>query len=86
MAYLRGNPYIWGDDEGLHIWQSDPCNVQFMYASGWAADQSGVHLAAVYLPNKTFDDLVVRRYAEMTEKQRRKAERRVGLAPAKGGR
>jgi len=77
MAYLRGKTYIWADDGGLHLWQALPPNTEFMEMSGWAETNHDEPRASVYLPNRVFDDLVLRRYDEMTEHERTRVRRRI---------
>jgi hypothetical protein len=76
MSYMRGKPfYIWPSSDALHIWQSGNQYIEFMEVSGWRED-AGDQATSVAIPHKTFDELVVMRYAEMTPKERSNAERR----------
>ena len=75
IAYTRGNTYAWPSEDRLHIWTATHADPHAR-TSGWAHGRDPATIASVAIPHKTFDELVVMRYAEMTPKERKSAERR----------
>ena len=58
MAYLRGDYYIWGDGENIHIGIKEEAN-------GGAEGGSKYGYSGVYLPYEVLDEYVVMRFAEL---------------------
>ena len=62
MAYLRGEYYIWGDGDNIHI---DIKNEAVGGAEGGAARGEDFDYSGVYLPYEVLDEYVVMRLAEL---------------------
>jgi hypothetical protein len=78
MSYTRGAIYIWSSDCSTHVWVANP-EPDLSYAeSGWGASwaEEGRHLNGVCVPQDVLDELVVMRYAEMTDAERGAATQR----------
>ena len=58
MAYLRGDYYIWGDGENIHIGIKEE-------ASGGAEGGPDYGYSGLFLPYEALDEYVVMRFAEM---------------------
>lgn len=61
MAYMRGDPYIWGDKEDLHIWSAVAAE-DVSDAEMFADSPSAV---GVRLPHATADAIALMRVAEL---------------------
>lgn len=83
MAYLRGDTYVWADTEGLHIWQRNPPNDDYMRESGWAEEQPDATLAAVHIDNATLRKImpVLARtdWSDIPDDEERAVERAGGI-------
>ena len=61
MAYLRGDYYIWGDGEDIHVWIGEA-------ATGGGEGgprEDGYAYDGIYLPYEVLDVYVVMRFAEL---------------------
>jgi len=58
MAYLRGNYYIWGDGDNIHIGVKEG-------AIGGAEGGPECEISGVFLPYEVLDQYVVMRFAEI---------------------
>lgn len=70
MSYLRGDQYIWSDDERLHIWVAD--GYDGWDAAGWAdgvgaSKESGSGASGVGVSKEIMDAFVMMRVAELVE-------------------
>lgn len=63
MAYLRGDYYIWGDGENIHIGVKEE-------AVGGAEGGPEYGYGGVYLPYDVLDEYVVMRFAELLHEAR----------------
>jgi len=57
MSYHRGEPYVWNDGEEMHLW------------SNLRSGDVG-YACAVRIPLPIFDEIVVRRFADLMRERR----------------
>lgn len=65
MSYVRGERYLWRDDERLHVWVAD--GDDGWRDSGWGETHSGGSAEGVSVPLDIIDDFVVMRLAELLD-------------------
>ena len=68
MSYIRGDNYVWDNEEGLHIWLANGHD-WLMFDSGWGEAVDKEKVGGVVMPMSTFDELVVMRYAELQDSE-----------------
>lgn len=68
MSYMRGDNYLWADGRGiLHIWLAN--GYDGWDEIEWAADkrERGLRPSGIGIPEKTLDELVMMRLAQIIE-------------------